>query len=64
MIGVTWGAGGSTATLSMDMALQLHDAGHVVNDDNTSCEKLPGGTMLNWEIQTHTQCNAHQDAPF
>ena len=28
---VTWGAGGSTATLSMDIALQLHNTGHVAN---------------------------------
>jgi methylenetetrahydrofolate reductase (NADPH) len=28
---VTWGAGGSTATLSMDIALQAHNTGHVAN---------------------------------
>merc|ERR1719273_1227766 len=28
---VTWGAGGSTADLSMDIALKMHETGHVAN---------------------------------
>ena len=28
---VTWGAGGSTASLSMDIAVQAHNTGHVAN---------------------------------
>eukprot|EP00545_Synedropsis_sp_CCMP1620_P009726 CAMPEP_0119003432 /NCGR_PEP_ID=MMETSP1176-20130426/555_1 /TAXON_ID=265551 /ORGANISM="Synedropsis recta cf, Strain CCMP1620" /LENGTH=402 /DNA_ID=CAMNT_0006955033 /DNA_START=25 /DNA_END=1233 /DNA_ORIENTATION=- len=28
---VTWGAGGSTASLSMDIAMQAHNTGHVAN---------------------------------
>jgi methylenetetrahydrofolate reductase (NADPH) len=38
---VTWGAGGSTATLSMDIALQAHNTGHVANLHMT-CTNMAG----------------------
>ena len=40
---VTWGAGGSTATLSMDIALQLHNTGHVANLHMT-CTNMTNST--------------------
>lgn len=40
---VTWGAGGSTANLSMDIALQAHNTGHVANLHMT-CTNMEGVT--------------------
>lgn len=38
---ITWGAGGSTADLSLDLALQMHNTGHVANLHMT-CTNLTG----------------------
>lgn len=38
---VTWGAGGSTAELSLDIALQAHNTGHVANLHMT-CTNMAG----------------------
>ena len=40
---VTWGAGGSTATLSLDIALQAHNTGHTANLHMT-CTNMAGVT--------------------
>lgn len=38
---ITWGAGGSTATLSLEIALQLHQTGHAANLHMT-CTNMAG----------------------
>ena len=51
---VTWGAGGSTADLSLQIALQAHNTGHVANLHMT-CTNIAGSTDPKQDVQNALQ---------
>ncbi|KAL7569664.1 hypothetical protein ACA910_008318 [Epithemia clementina (nom. ined.)] len=51
---VTWGAGGSTADLSLEIALQAHNTGHIANLHMT-CTNIAGSTDPKQDVQKALQ---------
>jgi methylenetetrahydrofolate reductase (NADPH) len=60
---MTWGAGGSTAELSLQLALYAHNTGHVANLHMT-CTNLDGSSSTSTSSSSEHNGNASDDVAF